>query len=83
MYIIIIYILIMDEILSIYKKYNRPGAQKSLQLAKSEGIQTTLKDIKEFISSRTEEQQLKESRQGSRDRKCILNCWRRRSWMWI
>ena len=52
----------MDEILSIYKKYNRPGAQKLLQLSKSEGIQTTLKDIKEFISSRTEEQQLKESR---------------------
>jgi hypothetical protein len=52
----------MDEILSIYKKYNRPGAQKLLQLAKSEGIKTTLKDFKEFISSRTEEQQLKESR---------------------
>ena len=52
----------MDEILSIYKKYNRPGAQKLLLLAKSEGIQTTLKDVKEFISSRTEEQQLKESK---------------------
>jgi len=52
----------MDEILSIYKKYNRPGAQKLFSLAKSEGIQTTLKDIKEFISSRTEEQQLKKSR---------------------
>jgi hypothetical protein len=52
----------MDDILSLYKKYNRPGAQKLFSLAKSEGIQTTLKDIKEFISSRTEEQQLKESR---------------------
>jgi hypothetical protein len=52
----------MDDILSLYKKYNRPGAQKLFPLAKSEGIQTTLKDIKEFISSRTEEQQLKESR---------------------
>ena len=52
----------MDEILSIYKKYNRPGAQKLLQLAKSEGIHATTKDIKEFLSSRTEEQQLKESR---------------------
>jgi hypothetical protein len=52
----------MDDILSIYKKYNRPGAQKLLQLSKSEGIQTTLKDVKEFISSRSEEQQLKESR---------------------
>ena len=46
----------------IYKKYNRPGAQKLLLLAKSEGIQTTLKDVKEFIASRTEEQQLKESK---------------------
>ena len=52
----------MDEILSIYKKYNRPGAQKLYLLAKSEGIQTTLKDVQEFISSRTEEQQLKESK---------------------
>jgi hypothetical protein len=33
----------MDDILSLYKKYNRPGAQKLLLLAKSEGIQTTLK----------------------------------------
>ena len=52
----------MDEILTIYKKYNRPGAQKLLQLAKSEGIQTTLKDVKEFIASRSEEQQLKETK---------------------
>ena len=52
----------MDEILSIYKKYNRPGAQKLLQLAKAEGIQASSKDIKEFLSGRTEEQQLKESR---------------------
>jgi hypothetical protein len=58
MYTIIIYILILWMI----KKYNRPGAQKLFSLAKSEGIQTTLKYIKEFISSRTEEQQLKESR---------------------
>ncbi len=49
----------MDDILTIYKKHNRPGAQKLLLLAKSEGIQTTLKDVKEFIASRTEEQQLK------------------------
>ena len=52
----------MDDILSLYKKYNRPGAQKLLLLAKSEGIQTTLKDVQSFISSRTEEQQLKESK---------------------
>jgi hypothetical protein len=50
----------MDEILSIDKKYNRPGAKKLYLLAKSEGIQTTLKDVQEFISSRTEEQHLKE-----------------------
>ncbi len=49
----------MDEILSIYKKCNRPGAQNLLLLAKSEGLQTTLKDVKEFIASRSEEQQLK------------------------
>jgi hypothetical protein len=35
----------MDDILSLYKKYNRPGAQKLFLLAKSEGIQTTLKDV--------------------------------------
>ncbi len=45
----------MDYVLSLYKKYDRPGAQKLFSLAKSEGIQTTLKDIKEFISCRTEE----------------------------
>ena len=33
----------MDEILSIYKKYNRPGAQILLQLAKEVGIQATSK----------------------------------------
>ena len=52
----------MDDILMIYRKYNRPGAQKLLQLSKAEGIQATSKDIKEFLSSRTEEQQLKENR---------------------
>jgi hypothetical protein len=52
----------MDEILSMYKKHNRPGAQKIFLLAKSDGIQTTLKDVQEFITSRTEEQQLKESK---------------------
>ena len=39
----------MDNILLLYKKYNRPGAHKLFQLAKAEGVQTTLKDIKEFI----------------------------------
>ena len=49
----------MDEILTIYKKYNRPGAQKLLLPAKSEGIQTTLQDVKEFIASRSEDQEHK------------------------
>ena len=52
----------MDDILSIYKKYNRAGAQKLLLLAKSERTQTKLKDVQAFIASRAEEQQLKESR---------------------
>ena len=52
----------MDEILLLYRKYNRPGAQKLLLLAKSEGLQVTSKEIKEFIASRSEEQQLKESK---------------------
>ncbi len=52
----------MDDILSLYKKYNRPGAQKLLLPAKFERIQTTFKDVQAFIASRTEEQQLKESR---------------------
>ncbi len=50
------------NILSLYNKYNSPGAQKLFLLAKSEGIQTTLKDVQELISSRTEEQQLNESK---------------------
>jgi hypothetical protein len=52
----------MDDVLLLYKKYNRPGAQKLYLLAKNEGIKTTLKDIKEVLSSRSEEQQLKETR---------------------
>jgi hypothetical protein len=43
----------------IYKKYNRPGAQRLLLLAKSEGLQVSSNDVKEFLASRTEEQQLK------------------------
>jgi hypothetical protein len=63
MYIITIYIIIVLWMLFYHStKYNRPGAQKLFLLAKIEGIQTTLKDIKEFISSRNEEQKLKESR---------------------
>ena len=63
----------MDEILLLYQKYNSPGAQKLFSLAKSEGIQTTLKDIKEFISSRTEEQQLKESRHTNQSHGYIVS----------
>ncbi len=39
-----------------------PRSPKLFFLAKSEGIQTTLKDVKKKLSSRTEEQQSKESR---------------------
>ncbi len=46
----------------IYKKYNRPGAQRLLLLAKSEGLQVSSNDVKEFLAGRTEEQQLKETR---------------------
>ena len=56
----------MDDILLLYKKYNRPGAQKLYLLAKNEGIKTTLKDIKEFLSSRSEEQQLKETKHNKK-----------------
>ena len=52
----------MEQILTIYKKHNRPAAQRLLQLVKSEGIQTTPKEIKEFLAGRTEEQQLKETK---------------------
>ena len=52
----------MDDLLLLYKKYNRPGAQMLLQFARAEGIQATPKQIKEFLSSRTEEQQLKETK---------------------
>ncbi len=52
----------MEQILAIYKKYNRPAAQRLLQLEKAEGIQTNPKEIKEFLAGRTEEQQLKESK---------------------
>ncbi len=52
----------MDDKLSMYKKYNRPGAQKLFLYAKSEGIQITLKDVQAFVSSRTKAQQLKESK---------------------
>ncbi len=47
--------------------------QKLLLLAKSEGIQTNLKDVKEFISSRTEEQLLKESRHTKQSQGHILS----------
>jgi predicted transcriptional regulator of viral defense system len=52
----------MDKIQEIYKKYNRPGAQKLFQLAKNEGLQITLKQVQEFLGGRVEEQQLKETK---------------------
>ncbi len=63
----------MDDILMIYRKYNRPEAQKLLQLARSEGIQATPKQIKEFLESRTEEQQLKESRNTKQSQGYIVS----------
>ena len=39
----------MHDISFIYKKYNRPGAQKLLQHARAEGIQAAPKQIKEFL----------------------------------
>ena len=57
----------MEEILTIYKKYNRPAAQRLLQLAKAEGLQTTSKEIKEFLAGRAEEQQLKESKHSKQN----------------
>ena len=53
---------LMNKIEEIYKKFNRPGAQKLFQLAKTEGLQITLKEVKEFLSGRVEEQQLKETK---------------------
>jgi len=63
----------MDDILFIYKKYNRPGAQKLLQLARAEGIQATPKQIKEFLENRTEEQQLKETKNNKKSHGYIVS----------
>ncbi len=63
----------MDDILFIYKKYNRPGAQKLLQLSRAEGIQATPKQIKEFLENRTEEQQLKETKNNKKSHGYIVS----------
>ena len=52
----------MDKIEEIYRKYNRPATAKLFQLAKSEGLSITLKQVKEFLGGRSEEQQLKETK---------------------
>jgi hypothetical protein len=44
----------MVDILSFYKKYNRPGGKKPFLIEKSEGIQITLNDVQTFISSKAE-----------------------------
>ena len=63
MYIIIIYILIIWMKSYLYTKSSIDQEHKNyFYLAKSEGLQVTSKEIKEFLSGRTEEQQLKESR---------------------
>ena len=38
----------MNNIEDIYRRYNRPAAQKLFQLAKNDGLQITLKEVKEF-----------------------------------
>ena len=63
----------MDDLLLLYKKYNRPGAQKILQLAKADGIQATPKQIKEFLEGRTEEQQLKETKNNKKSHGYIVS----------
>jgi hypothetical protein len=50
------HIIIMDKIQEIYKKYNKPGAQKKFQLVKNEGLKPKLKYVKEFLGGRVEEQ---------------------------
>ena len=45
----------MDKIQEIYKKYNRPGAQKLFQLAKNEGLKITLNQVQEFLCDRVDE----------------------------
>ena len=63
----------MDDLLLLYKKYNRPGTQKLLQLARAEGKQATPKQIKEFLESRTEEQQLKETNNNNKSHGQIVS----------
>ena len=38
------------EIIKAYKKYSYPGAQKLYQIIKQEGIQATLKQVKEVVA---------------------------------
>ena len=63
----------MDKIEEIYKRFNRPAAQKLLQLAKSEGLQVTSKEVKEFLAGREEEQQLKETKQTKQSNGHIIS----------
>jgi hypothetical protein len=62
-FIVIIYINIhyMEIKKEIYKRCNRPAAQKLLQLDKSEELQGTSKEVKEFQAGRVEVQHLKET----------------------
>lgn len=41
------------DIEAVYKKYNRPaGVERLFNLAKTEGLQSTRKDIKKFLDSK-------------------------------
>jgi hypothetical protein len=56
----------MNDIITLYRIYNRSGAQnyynRLILLARAKGIQGTLKENKQFLASRSEEQQLKGSK---------------------
>ncbi len=73
MYIIVIYILIIWIIFYHYTKSTIDQEHKTFLLAKSEGIQTTLKDVHASIPSRTEEQQLKESKHNKQSNGHIVS----------
>jgi hypothetical protein len=57
------------DIESVYKKYNRPaGVERLFKLAKDEGLQSTRKDIKTFLDSKSGVQQLKETKTNVKSR---------------
>ena len=51
-----------EDLQVVYKQFNRPAGSKFLTLAKAAGLQVTLKDINNFLSSKQAYQQLKETK---------------------